>query len=88
MAKKIYLQLFLIFILAIISLFVFLKYFKKSNFENNLKVNIEQDIYSGGSIIKDLKYLSTDKDGNEYKIEAERGNLLLQNLSDTNSSYW
>ena len=79
MSKKIYLQSFLIFILAIISLFVFLKYFKKSNLENNLKVNMERDINPGGSIIEDLKYLSTDKDGNEYKIEAEKGNIDKDN---------
>ena len=75
MIKKIYIQLFLISVLLIISLFIFFKYFKKSNFENNLIVNKEQDVIPGESLIEDLKYLSTDKDGNEYKIEAEKGNI-------------
>ena len=79
MIKKIYIQLFLISILLIISLFIFLKYFKKSNFENNLIVNKEQNLTPGESLIEDLKYLSTDKDGNEYKIEAEKGNIDKNN---------
>ncbi len=78
MQKKIYLQLFLISILVIISLIVFLKYFKKTNLESNLKVNIEQNV-PGESLIEDLRYLSTDKDGNEYKIEAEKGNIDKNN---------
>ena len=56
MIKKIYIQLFLISVLLIISLFIFLKYFKKSNFENNLIVNKEQDVTPGESLIEDLKY--------------------------------
>ena len=78
MRKKIYLQLFLISILVIISLVVFLKYFKRTNLESNLKVNIEQNV-PGESLIEDLRYLSTDKDGNEYKIEAEKGNIDKNN---------
>ena len=79
MVKKIYLQLFLISILIIISLFIFLKYFKKTNLKNNLRVNMEQTVIPGESLIEDLKYLSTDKDGNEYKIEAKKGNIDKDN---------
>ena len=79
MTKKIYLQLFLIFVLVIISLFIFLKYLKKTNLKNDFKINMEQSISSGESLIEDLKYLSTDKDGNEYKIEAKKGNIDKDN---------
>ena len=79
MIKKIYIQLFLIFIFLIISLFLFFKYFKKSSFESNLKANNTQSINSGESLIEDLKYLSTDKEGNEYKIEAKKGNIDKNN---------
>ena len=79
MAKKIYIQLFLIFIFLIISLFLFFKYFKKSSLESNLKANNTQSINSGESLIEDLKYLSTDKEGNEYKIEAKKGNIDKDN---------
>ena len=75
MAKKIYIQLFLIFIFLIISLFLFLKYFKKTSFENKTNANISQTINTSESLIEDLKYLSTDKEGNEYKIEAKKGNI-------------
>ena len=37
--------------------------------------NIEQTISPKESYIEDLKYLSIDKDGNEYKIEAKKGNI-------------
>ena len=79
MTKKIYIQLFLILILVILSLFLFFKYFKKSISKNNLKENLEQTITSGESLIEDLKYLSTDKEGNEYKIEAKTGNIDKDN---------
>jgi len=75
MIKKIHIQLLLILIFFIISLFLFFKYFKKSSFESNLKANNTQLMNSGESLIEDLKYLSTDKEGNEYKIEAKKGNI-------------
>ena len=79
MIKKIHIQLILIFIFFIISLFIFFKYFKKSSFDNNFKTNITQTENSGESLIEDLKYLSTDKEGNEYKIEAKKGNIDKNN---------
>ena len=75
MTRKIYTQLFLILSLLIITLLLFFKYFKKTNTEVNLRGNIEQPINTGESLIEDLKYLSTDREGNEYKIEAIRGNI-------------
>ena len=90
MIKKIYIQLFLIFIFLIISLFLFFKYFKKSSFESNSKTNITQTLNTGESLIEDLKYLSVDKTGNEYKIEAKKGNIDQKNpdiiyLEDVNA---
>ena len=74
MTKKIYIQFFLIIIFFIISLGLFLKYFKKSNLSSNLITNFEKPL-ANESLIEDLKYTSTDKEGNEYKIEAKRGNI-------------
>ena len=79
MTKKIYIQLFLIFIFVLISLFLFFKYFKKTSFESDNQPNIEQTKITGESSIEDLKYLSTDKEGNEYKIEAKKGNIDKDN---------
>ncbi len=75
MRNKIYIQLFLIFILLTISLTIFLKYFKKTDFEKGVKNSLEQATIVGESLIEDLKYLSTDKKGNKYKIEAKKGNI-------------
>ena len=79
MTKKIIFQLILLLMLAIITLFLFFKYFKKTNIEVNLIGNIEQPLNSDESLIEDLKYLSTDKEGNEYKIEAKKGNIDKDN---------
>ena len=75
MSKKIYIQLSLILILIVIFLLLFFTYFKQSNLRNDLNINMEQSTNTSDSLIEDLKYLSTDKEGNEYKIEAKRGNI-------------
>ena len=79
MTKKIYIQLILIFIFFIICLFLFFNYFKDTSLENNTKTNVIQTLNSGESLIEELKYLSTDKEGNEYKIEAKKGNIDKNN---------
>ena len=79
MSKKIYIQLFLIFVFVFMSSFIFFKYFKKTRFENNPTVSTDQIMNAGESLIEDLKYLSTDKEGNEYKIEARKGNIDKDN---------
>ena len=79
MIRKIYIQLLLIFLLAVITFFLFFKYFKKTNIEDDLRGNIEQPINTGENLIENLKYLSTDKEGNEYKIEAKKGNIDKDN---------
>ena len=44
-----------------------------------MRANIEQPLSTGESVIEDLKYLSTDKEGNEYKIDAKKGNIDKDN---------
>ena len=79
MSKKTYIQLLLIFLFIFISLFLFFKYFKSSGFQNYNKSNLEQTTTTGESLIEDLKYLSTDKKGNKYEIEAKKGNIDKNN---------
>ena len=79
MIRKIYIQLFLILILIIIFLLLFFKYFKQSNLKNDFKVKVEQTTITSESLIEDLKYISTDREGNEYKIEAKKGNIDQKN---------
>ena len=78
MSNKIHIQLFLIILLVSISLFLFFKYFKKTDLKKDPLANIEQTT-NNESLIEDLKYLSTDKEGNEYKIEAKKGNIDKSN---------
>ena len=77
MTIKTYIQIFLASILFIISLFLYLNYFKKTNLEKDLKVNMEQSLNSGESIIEDLVYLSTDKEGNPDIIYLENVNAII-----------
>ncbi len=79
MTRKIIFQLILLLILAVITLLLFFKYFKKTNVEVDLRGNIEQPFNTSESLIEDLKYFSTDKEGNEYKIEAQKGNIDKDN---------
>ncbi len=75
MTKKIYIQLSLIILFLVISFFLFFKYFKKANLKSDLEISTQQSINTNESLIEDLKYLSTDKEGNEYIIEAQQGNI-------------
>ena len=79
MTKKIYIQIFLILTLIIISLIIFLKYFNKVETKNDFKVSKKELIDGNENVIEDLIYISTDKDGNEYKIEAKKGNIDRKN---------
>ena len=79
MIKKSHIQLLLIFTFIFISLLIFFKYFNKTIAKNDLKIKTEKTKNTGESIIEDLKYLSTDKKGNEYKIEAKKGNIDKDN---------
>ncbi len=75
MTNKIYIQIFLILTFVAISFLIFFKYFIKTNIQSDFKKGIEETTNTSESLIEDLKYLSTDKDGNEYKIEAKKGNI-------------
>ena len=79
MTKKIYIQFFLALLLVIITILLFFKYFKKTNIEDDLRTTVEKPLNTDESLIQDLKYLSTDKEGNEYKIEAKKGNIDKDN---------
>ena len=79
MSKKINIQFFLIFAFIAITLLVYFKYFKETITKSDLRVNMEKNANTGENLIEDLKYLSTDKEGNEYKIEAKKGNIDKDN---------
>ena len=77
MKKKIIVQIVLFFILLIIIFFFFYKYFflKKGTIDlTSQNQNIEVT-GSENNLIKNLEYLSTDKNGNKYLITAEYGEI-------------
>ena len=65
MIRKIYIQLLLIFLLAVITFFLFFKYFKKTNIEVNLIGYIEQPLNTSESLIEDLIKVYLNKIYNE-----------------------
>jgi len=77
MNKKKIIQTILFFILLIIIFSFYYEYFfskKKIKNLTNQNLNLEV-IDSENNLIKNLEYLSTDKNGNEYLITAEYGEI-------------
>ena len=78
MYYKNFVRIFLIFIFfAIIFLFIYLKIFNKNNVQ--LIQEESADINSNSNLIKDVEYSTKDKDGNEYLIKAEEGEIDFSN---------
>ena len=86
--------LFIFFILVIFFLFMIFNYDKKIYF-NNVKKNEEvkteindndkeENINYNSNIIEDVSYTSKDNDGNEYIINASKGEI---DYSDTSTIY-
>ena len=73
--KKLLFQLFFLSLIIIISIFLFKKYFSSN--ENYTEQNNIEKISK--NIIEDIKYQSSDNNGNSYIITAKNGiNLLDQ----------
>ena len=78
MYYKKYVRILLIFIFfTMIFLFVYLKFLNK---KNTIVIQEESaDITYNSNIIKDVEYSTKDKDGNEYLIKAEEGEIDFSN---------
>ena len=76
--KKIY-QLSLASLLVIITIIIYYIYFSGKEVSNVKKVVVNNSEIEEGNIIEDLKYYSTDDQGNKYEIIANKGNLDKQN---------
>ena len=80
MNKKKFVKIFFVFlILIILSIFTYLKFFK-SNKVDIIKEEKDSEIYNS-NIIKDVNYTTKDKDGNEYIIKANEGEIDFLNPS-------
>ena len=78
MYNKKFIKIFYIFLLfLVIFSFIYLKFFKN----NNVKVNTDDvgEINYNSNLIKDVEYSTKDKDGNEYLIKAEEGEIEFSN---------
>ena len=76
--KKIY-QLSLASLLIIITTIIYYIYFSEKEISNVKKIVVNNSEIEEGNTIEDLKYYSTDDQGNKYEIIANKGNLDKQN---------
>ena len=79
MQKKTILQLFLLIVILIISIIFFKTYFGNKSNDNSL-ININENKkktsdQKKSNIIHNLKYVSSDKNGNNYIITSKNGEL-------------
>tara|TARA_B100000035_G_scaffold295635_1_gene286903 strand:- start:69 stop:650 length:582 start_codon:yes stop_codon:yes gene_type:complete len=77
--KKILKISFIIFIIIFSILVTYFKYIKKNEIVKNKNLEISEKNFVNSNIIKDIKYSSTDLQGNEYIILAEEGEIDLNN---------
>ena len=82
MNKKTVLQVVMVLIIILISLWFYLKYFTE-NFEDVKKTQIIEKIdknqNSTSTYIDDISYVSTDIKGNEYQITAKQAEIKIEN---------
>ena len=78
MSKKTVIQVLMIFLIILISLLFFLKYFRNTGDISEKKVvikNVETEVNSSSNFIKDINYISSDAKGNKYKITSEKAEI-------------
>ena len=82
MNKKTGLQVLMVLVIIIISLWFYLKYFT-NNFENTKKnppiEKIDENQNSTSTYIDDINYISTDAKGNKYQITAKQAEIKVEN---------
>ena len=81
MSKKTALQALLVFIVFIISLSFYLKYFneEKKVLENKPAEEKANNKNSSSTYIDNIDYVSIDAKGNEYQVTAEFGEIKIEN---------
>jgi LPS export ABC transporter protein LptC len=78
MNKKTVIQILMIFLIIVISLLFFLKYFRNSiePLEEKVQIkNLELKENNSSSFIEDINYISNDSKGNSYKITSEKAEI-------------
>jgi len=82
MNKKTGLQVIMVLVIVIISLWFYLKYFTK-NFEDAKEApvgeKIDENQNNTSTYINDINYVSTDVKGNKYQITAKKAEIKVEN---------
>ena len=82
MNKKTGLQVVMVLVIILISLWFYLKYFTK-NFEDVKETRviekIDENQNSTSTYIDDINYVSTDVKGNKYQINAKQAEIKIEN---------
>ena len=82
MSKKTGLQIVMILVIILISLWFYLKYFTK-NFkdvkETRVIEKIDENQNSTSTYIDDINYISSDARGNKYQITAKQAEIKVEN---------
>ena len=82
MNKKTSLQVLMVLVIILISLWFYLKYFTK-NFEDvqetRIIEKIDENQNSTSTYIDDINYVSTDAKGNKYQITAKQAEIKVEN---------
>lgn len=82
MLKKKYLKIFFLFSLLFLVIWLFFKSKLNNSIENEINLDLNKDaekIINSSNIIKNVSYSARDKNGNEYIINAEQGEIELSN---------
>ena len=80
--KKIVIFIISFFTLVLLAYVVYIKFFKTN--DKNLNLTDLDDKNYSSNIIKDVKYITRDKDDNEYTIQAKEASI---DLSEPNKLY-
>ena len=83
MNRKIAFQIILFLFLLIIIFFFYYKYFflKESKIDLTIQNQKIETFDSGNNVIKNIRYFSTDKQGNKYLITSEYGEISNKDIN-------
>jgi hypothetical protein len=82
MFKKKYINFFFLIIFLVLVLFIYINFFKNNIGEKHISIdNIEEDqkIIYNSNVIKNVNYVATDNNGNQYIIKADEGQIDFSN---------
>ena len=78
MKNKLIIKSLSIFLIAIVTIFIFFNFFKQEKEVKIEALESEEKTYNS-NVIKDVNYTSTDVKGNSYKIYAKIGEVDINN---------